>query len=624
MKATIIGFMLAAILLAAAFVAPTFFPASVSPTAMDALKQAELARRQLHAYDAQLPLAAARGELERLKDADFGALADASSEEIEAMKSEFNRIVRSAQALDRESGLAASNIRPLSINPGSVSAFEKAVRDNHKQLSDAARNARQAAQAGRDSASNGQVAGAIKLIEAGDLLTESQLLRTRAVVETAHLQDVATAWAQARAENDHYAGLDVADIDDALTEEIEDLAARLEEAAGALETCRISLDERRKVVERTQARMKEKQDQLLQLSEAGFIHGDDASFQTYRGKYLSLSDALGELQARAHLLTYGGIEGGEEAGDGGEPDDQKGGRVVVGLNKLTHDAAMLEERIARLEKARSAVANKQAAVAKIGKEAGTRQDYFVDRLASLETDLNKTRDGLMVLLGQASEKEEAALQAARAAASAFKSAKSAADQWKNAASSLQRDKDPQRLNERLKMIAADTVTASSAASGEAQAILTTGRILAERALASTACLDALERAAELAPTFEFDAETLRENADQARDEAAETLTRARDAYEKLAQKQSGASWVHQSSLATVHHLLWRIDEFNADQHRGNLIDQLGQVVRGREQYPYLGQQATLYSSLTGGEPRQSVQPREEEVPEEPEEKPEDE
>ncbi|GAG52636.1 unnamed protein product, partial [marine sediment metagenome] len=171
-------------------------------------------------------------------------------------------------------------------------------------------------------------------------------------------------------------------------------------------------------------------------------------------------------------------------------------------------------------------------------------------------------------------------------------------------------------------ISGDKFAGEAADSAEAQAKTLVGRILTERALGSGEYLDTLVRANQLMPGAEFDPSALQENFTQARDEAVSILNEAREGYERLAQKQSNTSWVHQASLATVYHLLWLIDEFNADQHRSNLLDQLGQTIENRQQSPHLQQQVALHVLLTGAaEPSRPEQPSggeavEEEVSEE--------
>ncbi|MBU0616085.1 MAG: hypothetical protein KKI02_00040, partial [Planctomycetes bacterium] len=295
----------------------------------------------------------------------------------------------------------------------------------------------------------------------------------------------------------------------------------------------------------------------------------------------------------------------------------EGGTTVAGLNELKRNLSLAEDKLTRYTRARKALEDQKTLVTTMGDEARTWESQYTARLDTLATEAEQIRGTMEELAQQAFEKEEAALRAARDAATAFGSAKAAVTRWTGDAGALQREKDPQRLNERLKRIAGDKLAGEAAESAEAQANTLVGRILTERALGLGEYLDTLARANQLMPSTEFDTATLQENFTAARDEAVSVLNEAREGYERLAQTQSNTSWVHQASLATVYHLLWLIDEFNAAQHRSNLLDQLGRVIENRQQWPHLRQQVALHLLLTGGvEAPGPEQPSSEEVDDE--------
>ena len=56
MKPFVIGLVLAAVVLAAGLLTPTLLPPATDPNTLKALEDAELARRQLHAHEARLPV----------------------------------------------------------------------------------------------------------------------------------------------------------------------------------------------------------------------------------------------------------------------------------------------------------------------------------------------------------------------------------------------------------------------------------------------------------------------------------------------------------------------------------------------------------------------------------------
>ncbi len=618
MKPLVIGVVLAIAILALGFLVPAILPATVSSTTVQALQEAELARRQLHAYDASLPLAAARANVAELKEADFGRLVERSQEEFDTLGSEFSQLVNRIKSADRQNRMPESSVRALVPSPSNVQArvseLERFVRDNEQLLTGAARSSRSATQTDRDALGVGQVAGMVKLAEAGRLLAEARELRARLTAEQARLLAVATAGAEARSERDRHAGLNVAEIRGVLDGHLDTITAALAESQAEVDRLSAEVAEREQTLAGLRGQLEETRTRRLTLEEMGFTVGDDASFEAYRAEYLRLSKTLRELEEREQLLAFGGIEGGRVAGDDLLKGTIEGGVTVVGLNELKRNLALVEDKLTRYTRARQALEDQKSLVTTMGGEALTWEGQYADRLETLAAEVQQIRASMDELARQAFEKETAALAAAGDAATAFESAKSAADRWTGEATSLQREKDLQRRNERLKLIAGDNFAAEAAASADAQAKTLVGRIYTERALGLADYLDTLARASELMPGSEVDTvKKLQEQFTEARDEAVSILNEAREAYERLAQKQSSTSWVHQASLATVYHLLWLIDEFNAAQHRSNLLDQLGKVVEDRQQSPHLQQQVALYALVTGGTAApQSDQPESEE------------
>jgi len=604
LKPLVIGVVLAIAILALGFLVPAILPATVSSTTVQAFQEAELARRQLHAYDASLPLAAGRANVAELKDADFGRLVERSQEEFDTLGSEFRQLVNRVKSADQQNRMPESPVRALVPSPSNVksrvSELERSVRDNEQLLTGAARASRSATQADRDALGVGQVAGMVKLSEAGRLLAEARELRARLTAEQARLLAVATAGAEAQSERDRHAGLKVAEIQGVLDGHLDTVSAALAESQAELDRLRAEVAEREQALAGLRGQLEETRTRRLTLEEMGFTVGDDASFEVYRAEYLRLSNTLRELEEREQLLAFGGIEGGRVADDDLLKGEIEGGVTVVGLNELKRNLALVEDKLTRYTRARQALEDQKSLVTTMGGEARTWEAQYAARLETEATEVQQIRANMDELAQQAFEKETAALAAAGAAATAFKSAKSAADRWTGEASSLQREKDLPRRNERLKLIAGDNFAAEAAASADAQAKMLVGRIYTERALGLADYFDTLARADELMPGSEFDTTKLQEQFTEARDEAVRILNEAREAYERLAQKQSSTSWVHQASLATVYHLLWLIDEFNAAQHRSNLLDQLGKVVEDRQQSPHLQQQVALYALLTGG------------------------
>lgn len=612
--------MLAIVILAGGFLVPAMLPHSTSPGTVQALREAELARRQVHAFDASLPLAAERADLAKLKEADFDRLAERSQEELDALRSESSRQVSRIKGSDRESGMPESRVQPLATGASglrsSVGALETALRENQQLLSTAVQNSRSASQSDRNALGVGQVTGTVKLVEAGRLLAEARGFRARLTIEQGRLLTVATAGAAVGGEKDRHAGLDVVELLTVLDGDIGEVAAGLADAQAEVDRLSAAVAEREQTLAAVRSQLEDVRGQRMSLEETGFAVGDDAAFEAYRAEYLRLSETLCELEQREQLLAFGGIEGGSVAGDDLLEGEIEGGSKVVGLNELQRNLALAEDKLTRYARGRQTLGDQKSLVTTMGEEARALEGQYATRLEALQTKAGQIRDDMSELARQALDKEEAALRAAREAVSAFGNAKSAVGRWTGDARSLQSDKDPQRANDRLRRIIADSFAGEAADSGKAQANTLVGRILTERALGLGEYVDALERANHLMPEADFDPSELRDELAQARDEALAVLNEAREGYETLAQKQSGTSWVHQASLATVYHLLSLIDEYNAAQHRSNLLDQLGQTIANRQQSPYLQQQVALHVLLTGGVEPPRPEPSDEQQPDE--------
>jgi hypothetical protein len=601
LKPLITGVVLAMIALAIIFVVPVFLPRATDPTTLDAMKKSELARRQLHSYDSTLPLAADRSDLERLKTADLGPLAEKTAEDYAPVQTEFNRGIQGAKKLDQRSGLTGSELRPVAPGAGAVGGFEKGVRDNEKLLKDAVQNARQATQEDRDrnALSAGQIAGTTKLVEANNVLVEARSLRTALATELDRLLNDAVHWAEIQSLNEHYAGLDLTDVEKTLGDDLSEIGARMQETSGELQTVESTLAATKKSLEETRAQLQIQQAKLADLEKKGFVAGKATAFETYRAEYVKLSNDLRGLQLREQTLTHGGIEGGTVTGDDLVAGEFQGGKIVAGIDELERKAAILRVKLERLGQAKQTLESQRTLVAGLTSESKTQRTSCGEKLLAAKAEFDQARVRVDEAAKLAFEKEDATLQAAKDAVAGFKTAKSAADQWKTKATSTQRDYDAPRLNERLKLIIADESAATAASSGEAQATALVGRVLAERTLALGGYLDVVARVKALMPSADLDPTALQESYTQAHDTAIENLNAAREMYERLAQKQVPTQWVPQASLATIYHLLWQIDATNAAQHRGNLLDLLGRVVQGRQQFPYIQQEVLLYSALGG-------------------------
>lgn len=592
MKSFALGLILSAVLVAAVFVTPKFLPASPNPATLDAEQAAELARRQLNAYDTALPPLGSQASLDQLKQAEFEQLVQRDSEQFNALGERFSEEVRRVRSLDQRSDMPAGDLRAVSMNASGISAsvgsFERQLQQNQKLLADAGKSAGGAGSSGREIASVGQIAGAINMTEAENQLSQARRVRAEITGTLGELFAAAAAWKGASGERDYNSGLKVSDISDGLSAdvvEIESAAGEARDESAALRQSIATLESELKQVMEELGRLRA---QRIEMEKTGFTAGNDSSFNSYRDQYVAVGARMVELQLREQELEFGAVAGDEAA------DEQ-----FIGLNELKRRLAVAEEREAGLAEALSALNARRDLVAGIGGEAEARGEHYAKRLDTVAGEARNVHTRVIELQKQATDLEAKALNAAQQAASAYGRAKAAVSTWKGNASALQSKVDPQRLNDRLKEIAKDDFASDYPTSSEAQAKILIGRIQTERALGIANILDTIRRASEMAPALEFDISELQGQYDAAREEAVKSLGEARDLYERLAQKSSNTSWVHQASLAMIYHLLAQVDEAGANQHRSNLIDQLGKAIANRTQSPHLRREVELYTQLTG-------------------------
>ncbi len=564
MKPFAIGLVLAVVILAVGFLTPMFVPPAVGPKTVEALEGAELARRQLYAYEASLPLVEARSDLERLKEADFDKLVERAQEALAKLSDESNRRVEGMKRRDRDSGMPAGDLRPFTPSSAgvrsAVSSFEGFLRENRKLLDDALRSSRSASEADRNALGVGQVAGTVKLAQAEKLLAEARWSRSQLVAAQTRALAAAGEWAAVRAERDHYAGLEVTRIRSDLNADLEEIETAQQQTQAQVDELARAVTDREQALARLRAELEDVRTQRLNMEEMGFTVGDDASFEAYRQQYLQLAQRLRDLQDQEQLLAVGGVQGGRLVGESLLEGEIEGGETVVGLNELQRRLAIAEDKLARYTRGRKALQDQISLVSTVGDESQAREEQYAARLETLTAAVDRIREEMAELAGQASQREDAALGAAREAVAALKLGTAAVDRWIGDARSLQQRSDPQRGNERLSRIVGDGAAPDFAASSEAQAKMLIGRIQTERVLGLAGYLDTLARIAELTGGT-LEPGTLQEQFNTARDEAVGTLNEARDMYERLAQKQTDTSWVHRASLAVLYHLLWQVDEF---------------------------------------------------------------
>lgn len=541
MRPFITGVVLAVLLLVAAFATPAFLRSDQARVA--ALEDAELARRQLHSYDAMLP-----------------ALA-------------------------------------LASDPQGVDKLQSAVSANKKLLDDAAKAAREASSAGDGVVGAAHVEGLVKLAETRSRLIEARRLRRDMEANATRVRDLALEWSEARGQKEHNEALTGAKPIETLKADLADIESQLGEA----DKFSVGLSEAVKTAESKLAQIKTgleaARSEMLTAQEQGFHAGDDSSFNSYRDRVNQVSARLVELQEQEHLLTSGGLMGAAPPADVMEGEFD-GGQPVLGLEELKRQDMILQDRVARLKGARETLQNRIKLIESMAGSAKKTAERQSGRQSELKTAIDEGLAKLAELNTQAMEREDQALKSARDAVNAFRKSKSAIDGWLRDVRDLQQAKDPQRLNERLKRILDDKVLETLAPSAEAEASALLGRIQAERLASVTMYLATLDRMAQLAQVS-APTEDLTKTRDTAREEGLTALNAAREGYERLAKRESATSWITEGSLATVYYLLSQIDVGNREQFLAAAIESIRKATDKREASPYARELVLLRNILLG-------------------------
>lgn len=587
----VVGILIVVVVVAAGILAPQFRSDS-SKAADQAREQAALARRLLHRYDNQADRLAELADPAGLKDADLEGL----SEQIRAQLQQVNQ--EYSQALNRMSTQAEQDVMPapaVQVLPASasglqraLSAYEVALADNARRLSQAAQQAKTAAAgAGGNVLGVPHVAGVAEYTRAAGLFAQAQAARLEQQRLQARLLMLAARWKAHQAYQDYLHGLDVKDI---LTELRGDLdEVRTLEAEGVERTTALA----RQVTERSaeladaEQALRAAGDELLALEKTGFTAGDDASFNAYRDRFNSISEQLRTLEEQEQLLRYGGRRAAEFSGDDLEKAEIEGGEVVIGLEELQRRLVAAEERSRRLTNAVQSLEQHVGFVEQAGTDAKLGEDRYAELLTELDNEQEAIRPLLLEAVKQAAAKENEALKAAREAVSAFGRSQQAADAWLRNARETQSSKDSERANPRLRMMVGDQAMGQIGDSSKAAALMLIARIQAEQIEATGALLKDMALFTNMRDKT-FETQVFEELIATARENAVKTLGEAEQLYIKLVGKApQNTKWIPQAGLAAVYHLWARVEPAEATTYLSQAAETVQTAVENREHSPYV-------------------------------------
>jgi hypothetical protein len=605
----LVGVVIAVLVLAAGLLAPQFRSSS-SKAAEQARQQAALAERLLHAYDVHLP------ELERLarpaalKDADFEGVAKALREDLSQLNQEYARLLGQMQNAARAAGLPPPSIPLVSADASglkrALEQYQRVLKENADRLAQAVKTARDARSGVGDSVLGvPQVAGMAEYARAAGLFTEAQVYRQEQQALQARLLRLGGQWKDYRAYQDYLVGLDVRDILSTLRTDLEKVRQDAATGKTQAEAAAAEVAKREAELTRVQHDLKAARDEILALEKQGFTAGQDDSFNAYREKYAAISKRLQTLQEEEQLLSQGGLRGAKITGDDLETAKLEGGEAVVGLEQMKRELAIAQEKAKRLADAVESLQKHLGFVEEAGKAAKQGEGEYARLLEKLDAQQKAIVPQILTLAKTASDKETEALAAAREAVRAFEASQQAADKWVSAAGQAQSTSDPDRRNPRLSRMVGDATLPQVGVSAQAEALMLTARIHAQRLDGNQSLLNDMNRFVELRPGTSFtEAGKCEDDIRIARDNAVDAAKKAAEIYKKLVNRAAAnTKWVPQAALASVYHLLAQVSATDSATLLATALQAAEDAVKDRENSPYLTRHVQFRDYLlarTGG------------------------
>ncbi len=567
---TIVGIVIAVVLLAAGLLAPLLRD-SAKRKAERAQQQAALAQRELARYSLMLPRAAERVNAEKLKEVGLPGAAETARPRLQQVSEEYTKLVRRAQQLASAQDLPSPTVVPLTGDAAgaqrALSEFQAQTKANADLLNKALTDARAAAQTDAGALGVQQTVGLAEYARAAGLLLEAGKLRAEQLAAQERLVTLNAQWRAASGYLDHYRGLDMAPIRGQLEADLRELARLDAEAAAARKSLEEQVAAREREVADVTAQLESASRELRELESRGFAAGDDAAFAAYRAAYTALLARIGELQLAEQELRFGGRRGARLTEDDPLTAPLEGGQEVVGLEELKRRLETAQQRARRTASGHEALEAHVRFVGESAERAEREAGRFQDRVRQLATERRAAAEEAVGLAERAFAKESEALQAGENAVRAFTQARSAADAWMRAQKELQSTADAKGKNDRLRLVTRDALFEQVPRAAEAAARVLVGRIHALRLDGALALSRDLLAYVEDDPEFAFDRTKYDDEIVAAQTAGRDTLEAARNLYSGMVERFKTSGWVPQTALAAVHHLLARVDRGQAEAHR---------------------------------------------------------
>lgn len=601
----LVGVVLGLVIIAAALFSPLFQSAE-RKSAHEAQQQADLAERKLARTSLMALQLQRQTDTEALAQADMGAVLDAVSDQLGEITSEYRKRLQEVRRQAEDQNLPAPDIAVLQASAGSlqgaVSAFRTALQQEGQLLRDALADATAAENLSREALGVSFVRGMVQYAQAADQLTAAQQKRRAQAVKEAKLIDLGSMLKTAQAYRDQYRGLDVSVILGQMRQDLDELAAQSAEAQARVKELAEQVETRKAQLAEARQQLAAAQKRLLEIERDGFTAGDDASFETYRVEYERVSDRVQRLQLRTQELQDGGLRNAKLVGE--QPDELRieGGTLEIGLDELERRLAVEEERAKRLQSANTSLEEHIAYL----RESSSRADGEAQRYEARIAELREKQKSLTAEIGElakaAMEIEESALSSANAAARSFGQAQRAAGAWLRAARELQSETDPNRENERLRIILSDNYVDQAPKAAEAAARVLAGRIHALRIASAETAIATMRLFAEMNPdAVTADPAQYQELLDTATQAGKETLESAVQLYQAVATKLENqpTAWVPLAGLATTYHLLARVDSDQAAVYAGQAFETIQRAADLSGELPYADVHREFLSHMGG-------------------------
>lgn len=581
--ATLIGLVIAGVILAAWFLAPTLQSATVQADA-DAVRQAEGARRLLDPQAGYSPHIARLGLLiddMRFEQAELSAY----SEDAEAALTEaLGEGERGSLAAKVKSGFRAGNIAPA------IQTAQQAIEQNASLLKAALEQSGQAAGADAPAFAH-LVHGSAKLQAAEARLLEAGQAWQELGRVMRNLEEQAARYRGLQVSSQYYEDLEIRPVIETFQQgeySISGLEQELAETRETITNLTNQIDSRAAELADVRARMKELQRKQTQLVQTGYEMGNESAFAEYRERYLDLAAQLRELEGEEQTLLHGRRVGAEFAD--GDPADGPilGGEMVLGIEALKNQRALQESRAQQLQEAIAQLATRVDEIEANQRSLQAEVSDYATRLQGLREEIDALQTEASTLVDSAAGANAAALDAAIDARAAFRQATSALNAMQRDARQRQSERDPERQNELLTRIVNDRMLTAMGESAEAAARVVEGRIQLERLTELERYLRASNQVAEMIGGT-FDGQQTQAAIDASRTEGLEALQAAFQLYNDQASAAGPTRWIPQTAMGTVVYLQSKLepDDQRAEQMALDAADMLWQACSGAEENPLL-------------------------------------